>query len=129
MSGYKDPDFQQRQSSAAMAKKAMVEKYRAATEDPKVTERVAQRAALSEARRERMAKRETEKKAREAELAAQAARQAEAAREAEREAEWLKAVMEADRAEQEYLLSVQQKAARDARYAARKAAKKQRRKG
>ena len=34
MSSYKGPDLQQRQSNAAAAKKAMLEKFRAASETP-----------------------------------------------------------------------------------------------
>jgi hypothetical protein len=129
LGSYKDPDFQQRQSSAATAKKSMLERFRAASEDPGVGERQAERAAVHEARQKRMTEREAAKKAREAEKAAEAARAAEVALEAEREAEKLKASLEADEAEREFLLAAEQKAARDARYAARKAAKKQRRKG
>jgi len=129
LGGYKDPDFQQRQTSAATAKKTMMEKFRAASEDPGVAERQAARLAANAARQERIAQREAARQALAAEQAAEAARAAERAREAEREAERLKAAMEADEAEREFLLAAEQKAARDARYAARKAAKKQRRKG
>lgn len=129
LGGFKDPDFQQRQTSAATAKKTMMEKFRAASEDPGVAERQAARLAANEARQERIARREAAKQARAAEQAAEAARAAERAAEAERETERLKAAMEADEAEREFLLAAEQKAARDARYAARKAAKKQRRKG
>lgn len=129
MSNYKDPDFQTRQSSAATAKKAMLEKHRAASEDPGLAERQAERQAVVEARQARAVKREAAKKQLEAEKAVEKARAAEAAAEAEREAERLKAAAEADEAEREILLAAEQKAARDARYAARKAAKKQRRKG
>ena len=129
LGGFKDPDFQQRQTSAATAKKTMMEKFRAASEDPGVAERQAARLATNEARQERIAKREAAKQARAAETAAEAARAAERALETELEAERLKAAMEADEAEREFLLAAEQKAARDARYAARKAAKKQRRKG
>jgi hypothetical protein len=129
LSGYKDPDFQQRQSSAATARKAMMEKYRAASEDPAAAERQAARLAVNEARQLRLAEREAAKKLRQAEQAEQAARAAELALEAEREAERLEASNALDQAEREVLLAAEQKAARDARYAARKAAKKQRRKG
>jgi hypothetical protein len=129
LSSFKDPDFQTRQSSAATAKKAMMEKFRAKAEDPGLTERLAQRQAVNEAREARAAEREAAKKQREAEQAAEKTRAAEAAAEAEREAEKLKAAAEADEAEREILLAAEQKATRDARYAARKAAKKQRRKG
>ena len=39
MSSYKDHDFQQRQTNASTAKKAMLEKFRTASEDPSVAER------------------------------------------------------------------------------------------
>jgi hypothetical protein len=129
LSSYKDPDFHQRQSSAATAKKAMLEKFRAKAEDPGMAERQAERAAVSEAREARAAKREAARKQREAEKAEAVARAAEVAAEAEREEERLKAASVADEVEREFLLAAEQKAARDARYAARKAAKKQRRKG
>jgi hypothetical protein len=129
LSSYKDPDFQQRQSSASTAKKEMLEKFRAAAGDPAVAERQAARVALKEARQVRAAEREAAKQARQIEQAEQAARAAELKLESEREAARLEAAMAADKAEQEILLAAEQKAARDARYAARKSAKKQRRKG
>jgi hypothetical protein len=129
LSSFKDPDFQTRQSSAATAKKAMMEKFRAKAEDPGLAERLASaRPSTRRARRVPPSARPPRKQ-REAEQAAEKARAAEAAAEAEREAERLKAASEADEAEREILLAAEQKAARDARYAARKAAKKQRRKG
>jgi Family of unknown function (DUF6481) len=72
MSSFQDPDHQQRQSAAA-AKQAMLQKFRAASEDPEVARRHAARVAMNEARLVRMAEREAAKRAREAELAEQAA--------------------------------------------------------
>jgi hypothetical protein len=118
MRSYKDPDLQQRQSDAAAAKKAMLEKFRAASDDPAVAMRHATRVAVNEARLVRIAEREAAKRAREAELAEQATRAAELALQAQREAEKVEA-----------LVAAGQKVARDARYAARKAAKKERRRG
>ena len=129
MSSYKYPDLQTRQSSAAAAKKAMLERFRAASEDPAAAERDAARIAVNQARLTRMAEREAAKKVRQAELAAEAARAAERALQAEREAEEAKVRLAAEEAERKALLEVEQKAARDARYAARKAAKKERRRG
>jgi hypothetical protein len=129
MSSFKYPDLQTRQSSAAAARKAMLERFRAAAEDPAVAEREAARIAVNHARLARMAEREAAKKAREAELAAQAARAAELALQAEREAEEARARLAAEEAERKVALEAEQKAARDARYAARKAAKKERRRG
>ena len=122
MSGYKDFDLQQRLSDAAAAKKATLEKFRAAFEDPAVATRRAARVAVNEARLLRIAKREAAKRAREAELAELALR-------AQREAEKIEALLAAQNAEREASLKAEQKAARDARYAARKAAKKERRRG
>jgi Family of unknown function (DUF6481) len=122
MSGYKDFDLQQRLSDAAAAKKATLEKFRAASEDPAAATRRAARVAVNEARLLRIAGREAAKRAREAELAELALR-------AQREAEEVEALLAAQNAEREAALKAEQKAARDARYAARKAAKKERRRG
>ena len=72
MSSYQDPDLQQRQRDAAAAKKATLEKFRAASDDPAVAMRHATRVAMNEARSVRIAEREAAKRAREAELAEQA---------------------------------------------------------
>ena len=127
------PDHRQHHGHRAAAEDAgehaPLEGVLPAAQDPGLADRLAERQAVNEAREARAAKREAAKKQREAEQAAEKARAAEAAAEAEREAERLKAAAEADEAEREILLAAEQKAARDARYAARKAAKKQRRKG
>ena len=47
MGSYKDPDLHQRQSEAAAAKKAMLEKFRAAAADPAVAQRQATRVAVN----------------------------------------------------------------------------------
>src|SRR5215470_921843 len=101
---FQDPDHQQRQSAAAAAKHAMLQKFRAASEDPEVTRRHAARVAMNEARLVRMAEREAAKRAREAELAEQAAR-------AQREAEEAEALLAAQSAERAILLAAEQKAA------------------
>jgi Family of unknown function (DUF6481) len=129
MSTYEAPDPQQRQSDAAAVKKAMLQKFRAAAEDPAVAKRRATRVAADEARLIRIAEREAGKRMREAELAEQAAHAAEIALQVEYEAEKVEALIAAERAEREASLEVEQKAARDARYKARKAAKKERRRG
>jgi Family of unknown function (DUF6481) len=125
---FQDPDHQHRQSAAA-AKQAMLQKFRAASEDPEVARRHAARAAMNEARLVRIAEREAAKRTREAELAEQATRAAELAAQTQREAEEAEALLAAQSAERAILLEAEQKAARDARYAARKAAKKERRRG
>jgi hypothetical protein len=125
------PDFRQRQDDAAAAKKAMLGKFRATPgpDDPAVAERRRAREAMLAERAARAAQREAAKRAHEAELAEQAIRAAELAAQAERDAAEARARAEAERAEREAVILAEQKAARDERYAARKAAKKQRRKG
>jgi hypothetical protein len=130
MSRFKVPDLQQRQESAAAAKKAALEKFRTASGDHVVAQRhAATRVAVNEARSVRVAEREDAKKSREAELAERTARAAELAVQAQREAEKVEARLAAEKAERDATLEVEQKAARDARYKARKAAKKVRRRG
>ena len=126
---FKYPDLQDRLKSSAAAKSAMLEKLRAAANDPDREKRDAERMAIAQARAVRMAERETARKAQEAELARQAAIAAEAAKQAQLEAERLDALKLAEDAERLVALEAEQKAARDARYAARKAAKKVRRRG
>ncbi len=122
---YKPPDLQQRQRDAAAAKKAQLAKFRTASADPAVTERAAARVALNDARQVRAAA----KKLREAKQAEEEALRLELAAQAKREAEAAEVVRATEMAERAAALAVEQKAGRDSRYAARKAAKKQRRKG
>jgi hypothetical protein len=129
MSAYKEPGFEHRQSTAGKAKAQMLQKFRAASEDPTVAKRHAARVAMNQARLTRIAEREAAKRAEEARLAEQAARNAELALVAQREAEEREALMAAERAAREAELEAERKAARDARYVARKAAKKIRRRG
>ena len=58
------------EEAASAAKKAILDKFKAAANDPRIAERQAERVAIAEAREVRMAEREAAKKAREAELAA-----------------------------------------------------------
>ena len=129
MSSFKYPDLHERQNTAGAAKKAMLEKFRATSQDPTSEQRRKERTAIHEARLVRMAEREAAKKVREAELAAQAARDAELALQAQCEAEEAAARLAAEEGERELAKLAEQKAARDARYAARKAEKKVRRRG
>ena len=130
MSRYKDPDLQQRQDNAVAAKKATLEKFRAASGDHALSKRqAATRVAVNEARTVRVAEREGAKKLRKAELVKQATRAAELFAENQREANKVEARIAAEKAERQALLEVEQKAARDVRYKARKAAKKVRRRG
>jgi hypothetical protein len=112
MPRFKDDDFAERRKTADKAKSAMLERFRArpSDDDPAVVERKAARQAVIEARAERVKAREAAAKQREEE-AARAARE-----QAEREAAERRA--EAERAVE---LLAAQKAARDARYKARKA--------
>jgi hypothetical protein len=108
----KNASFSDRLNAAAAAKKAALERFHArpGPDDPAVREQQAAQKAISEAREVRMAER---KAAREAETARQAAEQA--AREAEEQR------LAAEAAAQAVALEAERKAARDARYAARKA--------
>jgi uncharacterized protein DUF6481 len=126
MSRFRDPDLKDRQSNAAAAKKAMLEKFWTAASDPAIAER---RAALEAERVIRRAERDAAKIKREAERAEQVARAAEFAAKVKREAEEAEALAAAEMAVRETALKAEQKAARDIRYAARKAAKKERRRG
>jgi hypothetical protein len=108
LTAYKDKDFGERLSTAAAARKATLERFRAkpGPDDPAVAERRAARQALVVAREARLADREA---ARKAEKALEAAREEEAARQA------------AEQTDRDAALEAERKAARDARYAARKA--------
>jgi len=103
----RDPDYLDRQSNAAKARTALLEKFRANQEsDEDFAKRQAKLSEVREARE----KREAERKA-----AAEVARKAEEARLAALKAE------EEERARQ---LAAEQKARRDERYASRKKRKK-----
>jgi hypothetical protein len=127
---FRVPDVLERRNNAAAVKKAMLDKFRAVTQDPVLAEQQRlKRVAISDARDAREAEREAARKIREAEIAAQAAREAEVAAQAQREREAAEALAKTEEAERALALAAEQKAARDARYAARKAAKKVRRRG
>jgi hypothetical protein len=111
MSGFKEPSFADRQKAAQQAKKDILNKFRSqpGVDDPAVIQRRAEREAQAAERAKAKLAREAakaEQKIRDAEAAAQAA--AQLAREKE-EAVAKEAALEAEK-----------KAARDARYAARK---------
>ena len=105
MSAFKDTAFTDRLSTAADAKRAALENFRARTAsgDPAAIERQATRVAISTARETRLAER-------------RATREAEAARQALE-----LAAQNAELAARNAALEAERKAARDARYAARKA--------
>lgn len=116
---FKGNKFGERQSTSADAKRAILAKFqsRPPADDPDVQARAAERKAIADARDARTAERRVE---REAELARQAAeREAVVAADAERRKE--EEARAVDEARAAALLKLEQKAARDARYAARKA--------
>jgi hypothetical protein len=111
MSGFKEPSFADRQKAALEAKQNILNKFRAkpGPDDPAVMQRQAEREAQAAMRAKAKQLRDAEKaekQIREAELAAQAA--AQLVREKE------------EAAAREVALEAERKAARDARYAARK---------
>lgn len=123
MPRFKDSNVSERLATANKAKQEMLARFKArpADDDPEVVARRQARLEASQARAARIAEREAAEAARkEREAAEEKIRQEEAARlaaeEAEREAAERR--LEADR---QVALLAEQKAARDARYAARKA--------
>ncbi len=133
MSG-RNVDFGDRLATAAAAKQALLEKAKAKANDPELLKKQAERAAIAAAREARENERREAKRAEEARIAAEreAARIAaeEAAAAAAAEAAAAAAAAEAERAARRKLKPVlteaEQKAARDARYAARKARRNKR---
>ncbi len=119
----RDPKFDDRLSTAAKAREAMLARARERLpqNDPEVARRRAERAEIAAARTQRQIAREAEKRAAIEARVAEAHAAEQAAVEALAREEEEKAV--AKRAEMEKLakLLADQRAARDARYAARKA--------
>ena len=113
----KAPDFVERRNAATNAKKAALEKFRAHAIDPALAERQAARLALA-------GERTAAKKAREIKKAERKAHDAELAMEAKRAADAQAERALAEAATRELALQTERKAARDARYAARKARSK-----
>lgn len=111
MSGFKEPSFADRQKAALEARKSILEKFKAkpGPNDPAVQKRQAEREAQA-------ATRAAAKLAREAAKAEQIRLEAELAEQAAAE----KLRLQAEEAARELVLQAEQKAARDARYAARK---------
>jgi len=115
----KDKNFGERLSASNKAKQAMTTKFlqRPSPDDPTVVEQRAARLALSEAREARRAEREASRLAEDSRIAAErSAHEAAVTEQDERAA--------AERAAHEATLKIQNKVARDARYAARKARSK-----
>jgi hypothetical protein len=117
MTGFKQPDFLERQAAAAKARQAALEKFRAKAADPALAERLTARSASA-------AERKVIKSVRDTEKAEKKARDAERARQAERDAALEAERAKAEKARRELALQAEQKAARDARYAARKSRSK-----
>lgn len=119
MNGFKNAGLSERLATAAGAKKALLEKFKAqpGVNDPVFAEREEARRAIRVAREAREAERNAARDARKA--AEQEALKAEQAEQAAREA---LAVQElAEHAKRQVATAAEAKAARDARYAARKA--------
>jgi len=125
MAIFQQPDFNERRSAAATAKQSLLERFRAKvnTNDPEFLRKQAERLAISQAREARLAERKATREAREA--AERAVREAkEAAERKEREEREARERTEA--VAWKAALEEEKKAARDARYAARKARKLER---
>lgn len=122
MSGFKDRGFGERLSTASSAKRAMAAKFlqRPGLDDPAVVERRAALVAVSVARDGRRAEREEKRLAEQARIAAEREARA-AASAAQQAADDERAA--AEKAVSDAAREIDQKAARDARYAARKARK------
>lgn len=126
MRGGKFDSFNDRRENSNKAKEALLARARklAPQNDPDFVRRQEERAAIAKAREERLAAKEAERRAEEERIAAEkAAAEAERLRLAE-EARVAKEAQERAEAEAYLALLAEQKAARDARYAARKARKK-----
>jgi hypothetical protein len=130
MPAFKDQTANDRLTAAANAKKAMLEKFKAkpGPEDPEFLARQAERIAIAQARDQRTAERKAAKEAEAARIAAEkAAIEAEKEREAAELAAYLArkaddaAAANAEHKARALALAAEQKAARDARYARRKA--------
>jgi hypothetical protein len=117
MSGFRQPDLRERQEAAAKAKKAALEQFRAKAADPTLAERLTARTVSAADRR-------ATKKVRDTEKAEKKASDAERAKQAERDAALQAERAKADKAARELALETERKAARDARYAARKSRSK-----
>jgi cell division protein FtsN len=125
MASFQQPEFGDRLSAAASAKKAVLEKFKAKVNvsDPEFVKKQAERLAVAQARDARNAERQASKEARDAaeraerearEAAELKAREEREARERDEAVAWKAAVEE------------EKKKERDARYAARKARKLER---
>ncbi len=119
MAGYTPNNCNDRATAAAKARQAMIERFRAAPgpDDPAMQAIAAERRAIAEAREVRANERRVAKEAEEARKREQQALLA--VEQAKREAE--ARALKVEEAARQRALLLEQKAARDARYAARKA--------
>ncbi len=119
MPGFKDNDIAERREASARAKKAMLEQFRArqAAGQPASAERHAERLAVIEAREGRKLAKQAKN---ERQAVESKAREQEAAQLAKAQEE-TKVAKKQRKADEAVKLAGDQKAARDARYAARKA--------
>lgn len=124
--GVKDT-FGDRLQAAAKAKQALLERAKAKANDPALAEKRAAHAALAAEREKREAQRSAEKRAAEERAAAERAAAEAARHEAERLEAERRETEERAEADRLVALAAEQKAARDARYAARKARQKKKR--
>lgn len=122
MNAYNRDKFSDRLTNADKARAAMLERFRArpGPDDPAVIARKAEQAAIEAAREIRMAERKAAKEAEAVRLAAEQAAMAAEQKIREREAAAEKAAVAARAVE----AAAEAKAARDARYAARKVRKR-----
>ncbi len=126
MRGFKEKGFNDRLQDQAKARQALLERARAKApqNDPDFAARQAERKKIAEEREARIAQRAAEK-AEALRLEAERKAADEAARiEAERVAEEERLRLRREEADRLVALAAEQKAARDARYAARKARKR-----
>lgn len=129
MSYFTNSGFQERQAAATTAKKALLERSKEIAADPAIAQRRAERQELAKARQVRAEARAAEKKVAAEKMAADAARAEEANQQAAAEAALLQVALQHEEDQRQMAVLAEQKTARDAKYAARKAAKKDRRKG
>jgi hypothetical protein len=130
MSIFNGNSFLDRQTAAANARKAQAEKFLARPKydpnDPAIIEREAKRRAIVEARELRATQRQAQKEAAEAERAAKLAAEEIARQEALKAEAIAREIAHAEKVAREEALEAERKLERDARYAARKARKTQR---
>jgi murein DD-endopeptidase MepM/ murein hydrolase activator NlpD len=129
MAGFKETKFNDRIGTAQAARQAQLEKVKAlaAAAKEKAGERAAERAAIAKARDERQAQRAEEKRLAAAEAEKRHHAEEETRRKVEAEAKLAAQRAKEEESEKMRTLLTDQKAARDAKYAARKERNKKKR--